>query len=135
VEGYLREVLRAAQGEMVQHGAALGLGVAGMGGKNPKALDDLEQALFTNPAVAGEAAGYAVGLILLGTADAASAGGMLTYARKPNSNISPINGSISNLADDGKASSSIAKKRAFIRKITKLLSCHTCAACTYNIPG
>jgi 26S proteasome regulatory subunit N2 len=82
VEGYLREALRVAQGEVVQHGAALGLGVAGMGGKNPEAFDDLKQALFTDSAVAGEAAGYAMGLILLGTADAASADEMLTYARE-----------------------------------------------------
>jgi 26S proteasome regulatory subunit N2 len=82
VEGYLRETLRAAQGEVVQHGAALGLGVAGMGGKNPEAYDDLKQTLFTDSAVAGEAAGYAMGLIMLGTADANSADEMLTYARE-----------------------------------------------------
>jgi hypothetical protein len=107
-----------------------------MGGKNPEALDDLEQALFTNPAVAGEVAGYAVGLILFGTADAASADGMLTYARKSNSNISPINGSISNLAEDGKASSSKSSRKSepLFEKLPNL-SRHTCAACTYNIPG
>ena len=82
VEGYLREALRAAQGEVVQHGVALGLGVAGMGGKNPDAFDDLKQTLFTDSAVAGEAAGFAMGLILLGTMDASSAEDMLTYARE-----------------------------------------------------
>jgi 26S proteasome regulatory subunit N2 len=46
VEGYLWEMLRAAQGKVVQHGGALGLGVAGMGGKNPEAYDDLKQTLF-----------------------------------------------------------------------------------------
>jgi 26S proteasome regulatory subunit N2 len=39
VEGYLWKTLKGAQGEVVQHGAALGLGVAGMGGKNPEAYD------------------------------------------------------------------------------------------------
>jgi 26S proteasome regulatory subunit N2 len=73
VEGYLREMLRIAQGEIMQHEAALGLGVAGMGGKNPKAFNDLNQTLFTDSAIAGEAAGYAMGLVLLGTADTASA--------------------------------------------------------------
>lgn len=82
VEGYLRETLKAAQGEVVQHGAALGLGVAGMGGRNPEAYDDLKQTLFTDSAVAGEAAGYAMGLVMLGTADANSADEMLTYARE-----------------------------------------------------
>jgi 26S proteasome regulatory subunit N2 len=82
VEGYLRETLKGARGEVVQHGAALGLGVAGMGGKNPEAYDDLKQTLFTDSAVAGEAAGYAMGLIMLGTADANCAEEMLTYARE-----------------------------------------------------
>lgn len=82
VEGYLRETLKAAQGEVVQHGAALGLGVAGMGGRNAEAFDDLKQTLFTDSAVAGEAAGFAMGLIMLGTGDATSAEEMLTYARE-----------------------------------------------------
>jgi 26S proteasome regulatory subunit N2 len=82
VEGYLRDTLRAAQGEVVQHGAALGLGVAGMGGKNPEAYDDLKQTLFTDSAVAGEAAGYAMGLVMLGTGDTICADEMLTYARE-----------------------------------------------------
>lgn len=82
VEGYLREKLRAATNEVVQHGAALGLGVAGMGGKNPEAYDDLKQALYTDSAVAGEAAGYSIGLVMLGTADAKCADEMLAYARE-----------------------------------------------------
>jgi 26S proteasome regulatory subunit N2 len=82
VEGYLRETLKAAQGEVVQHGAALGLGVAGMGGRNAEAYDDLKQTLFTDSAVAGEGAGYAMGLVMLGTADATCADEMLTYARE-----------------------------------------------------
>jgi 26S proteasome regulatory subunit N2 len=82
VEGYLRETLKAAQGEVVQHGAALGLGVAGMGARNSEAFDDLKQTLFTDSAVAGEAAGYAMGLVMLGTADANSADEMLAYTRE-----------------------------------------------------
>ena len=66
----------------MQHGAALGLGVAGMGGKNPDAFDDLKQTLFTDSAVAGKAAELAMGLILLGTMDASSVEEMLTYARE-----------------------------------------------------
>jgi 26S proteasome regulatory subunit N2 len=53
-----------------------------MGGKNPDDFDDLKQTLFTDSAVAGEAAEFAMGLILLGTADASSAEEMLTYARE-----------------------------------------------------
>jgi 26S proteasome regulatory subunit N2 len=72
-------LLMIPQGKIVQHGVALGLGVAGMGGKNPEVFDDLNQTLFADSAVAGEA-GYAMDLVLLGTADAASADEMLTYA-------------------------------------------------------
>lgn len=82
VENYLRDALKGAQGEVVQHGAALGLGVAGMGGKNAEAYEDLKQTLFSDSAVAGEAAGYAMGLILLGTGDGNCAEEMLVYARE-----------------------------------------------------
>ncbi|GBE77828.1 26S proteasome regulatory subunit rpn2 [Sparassis crispa] len=82
VEAYLRDTLKAAQKEVVQHGACLGLGVAGMGGKNAETYDELKQILFTDSAVAGEAAGYAMGLTMLGTADATSADEMLMYARE-----------------------------------------------------
>lgn len=82
VENYLRDALKTAQGEVVQHGAALGLGVAGMGGKNGEAYDDLKQTLFNDSAIASEAAGYAMGLIMLGTGDENCADEMLTYARE-----------------------------------------------------
>lgn len=78
VEGYLRETLKAVKGEV----AALGLGVAGMGGRNADAYDDPKQTLFTDSAVAGEAAGSAMGLVMLGTADANCADKVLTYARE-----------------------------------------------------
>jgi 26S proteasome regulatory subunit N2 len=82
VEDYLRNILKAAQGEVVQHGAALGLGIAGMGGRNAEAYDDLKQTLFTDTAVGGEAAGYAMGLIMLGTGDPTIKNEMLTYTRE-----------------------------------------------------
>ncbi|KAI6013822.1 hypothetical protein EDC04DRAFT_2579128 [Pisolithus marmoratus] len=51
---YLRETLRNSS--VVQHGAALGLGIAGMGSRNNDVYDDLEETLFSDSAVAGEAA-------------------------------------------------------------------------------
>lgn len=84
VEGYLRDKLKAAtnaNNEVVEHGAALGLGVAGMGGKSEQSYDDLKQALFTDSAVAGEAAGIGMGLVMLGTADASVADEMIAYAK------------------------------------------------------
>lgn len=74
MEGCLREALRTAQDEVVQQGVALRLGVTGMRGKIPE--------VFTDLAAAGEEAGYTMGLVLLGTADAASVDEMLTYAQE-----------------------------------------------------
>ncbi|KAG9314283.1 26S proteasome regulatory complex non-ATPase subcomplex Rpn2 Psmd1 subunit [Chiua virens] len=82
VENYLREALKNAQGEIVQHGAALGLGIAGMGGRSSEAYDDLKETLFSDLAVAGEAAGYAMGLVMLGSANKTCAQEMITYARE-----------------------------------------------------
>ncbi|KAG7450628.1 uncharacterized protein BT62DRAFT_991500 [Guyanagaster necrorhizus] len=82
VTDYLRETLRSAQGEVVQHGAALGLGIAAMGSKNAETFEDLKSVLFMDSAVAGEASGYAMGLIMLGTAAADPVSEMLTYARE-----------------------------------------------------
>ncbi|TFK30365.1 hypothetical protein FA15DRAFT_579686 [Coprinopsis marcescibilis] len=79
---YLRDALKSAQGEVVQHGAALGLGVAGMGSKNLDTFEDLKTVLFTDSAIAGEAAGYAMGLVMLGTAAEEPVGEMLHYARE-----------------------------------------------------
>lgn len=82
VENYLRDTLKNAQGEIVQHGAALGLGIAGMGGRSSDAYDDLKETLFSDSAVAGEAAGYAMGLVMLGSASQTCADEMITYARE-----------------------------------------------------
>jgi 26S proteasome regulatory subunit N2 len=82
VTTYLRDTLKAAQGEIVQHGAALGLGVAAMGSKSAEVFEDLKTVLFTDSAVAGEASGYAMGLIMLGTAAADAVHEMLVYARE-----------------------------------------------------
>ena len=77
---YLRDALKAAQNEVVQHGAALGLGVAGMGSKSLEAFEDLKTVLYTDSAVAGEGAGYAMGLVMLGTAASEPVREMLQYA-------------------------------------------------------
>ena len=66
----------------MQHGAALSLGIAGMGSKNMETFDDLKTVLFTDSAVAGEASGYAMGLVMLGTAASEPVREMLQYARE-----------------------------------------------------
>ncbi|KAK1229676.1 proteasome regulatory particle base subunit [Marasmius sp. AFHP31] len=82
ISGFLREALKNAQGEIVQHGAALGLGIAAMGSKNQEMFEDLKNVLFADSAVAGEAAGYAMGLVMLGTAAPESVHEMLSYAKE-----------------------------------------------------
>ncbi|KAK2461999.1 hypothetical protein APHAL10511_006462 [Amanita phalloides] len=82
VTTYLRNTLKSVNGEIVQHGAALGLGIAGMGSKSIEAFEDLKQALFMDSAIAGEAAGYAMGLIMLGTAAEEPIREMLSYTRE-----------------------------------------------------
>uniref|UniRef100_A0A0W0FGL5 26S proteasome regulatory subunit RPN2 n=1 Tax=Moniliophthora roreri TaxID=221103 RepID=A0A0W0FGL5_MONRR len=82
ISGFLRESLRNAQGEIVQHGAALGLGIAAMGSKSLETFEDLKNILFQDSAVAGEAAGYAMGLIMLGTAAREPVHEMLSYAKE-----------------------------------------------------
>jgi 26S proteasome regulatory subunit N2 len=50
VIGYLRDALKNAHKEVVQHGAVLGLGIAGIGPKSVDAFDDLKTVLFTDSA-------------------------------------------------------------------------------------
>ncbi|KAG6898065.1 hypothetical protein C0992_006543 [Termitomyces sp. T32_za158] len=82
VTTYLRDTLKTSQGEIVQHGAALGLGVAGMGSSSLETFEDLKNILFMDSAVAGEASGYSMGLIMLGTAATEPVKEMLQYARE-----------------------------------------------------
>jgi 26S proteasome regulatory subunit N2 len=82
VTNYLRQTLRDSNNEVVQHGAALGLGVAGMGSKSLEAFEDLKRVLFNDSAVAGEASGYGMGLVMLGTAATDPVDEMLQYAHE-----------------------------------------------------
>ncbi|KXS20828.1 26S proteasome regulatory complex, non-ATPase subcomplex, Rpn2/Psmd1 subunit [Gonapodya prolifera JEL478] len=68
--------------EIIQHGAALGLGVAGMASANDDIYEQLKGVLFSDSAVAGEAAGLAMGLVMLGTASQKALDEMLQYARE-----------------------------------------------------
>ena len=54
--------------EIVQHGACLGLGLAGMASGNDEVYETLKNIMFMDSAVAGEAAGLAMGLVMLGSA-------------------------------------------------------------------
>lgn len=84
---YLLDALRAAtSNEVVQHGACLGLGLASMaswdGNGQNEIYDELKNVLAAESAVAGEAAGLAVGLLALGSGSETVASEMLDYAHE-----------------------------------------------------
>lgn len=79
IRQFLLESLRNASNETIQHGACLGLGLAGLGTADDEAFEDVRSVLYTDSAVAGEAAGIAMGLLMVGSASE-RAGEMLSYA-------------------------------------------------------
>ncbi|EOA39573.1 hypothetical protein CARUB_v10008193mg [Capsella rubella] len=81
IKQFLRDSLRSTSVEVIQHGACLGLGLAALGTADEDIYDDIKSVLYTDSAVAGEAAGISMGLLLVGTAtDKASE--MLAYAHE-----------------------------------------------------
>ncbi|KAL2506453.1 26S proteasome non-ATPase regulatory subunit 1A [Abeliophyllum distichum] len=66
---------------LFQHGACLGLGLAALGTADNDVFDDIKNVLYTDSAVAGEAAGISMGLLMVGTASE-KAGEMLAYAHE-----------------------------------------------------
>ncbi|CAI5947250.1 unnamed protein product [Closterium sp. NIES-64] len=79
IKGFLLESLRNTSNETIQHGACLGVGLAAMGTGDEEVYEDVKSVLYTDSAVAGEAAGIAMGLLLVGTASERAAE-MLAYA-------------------------------------------------------
>ncbi|GAA5845488.1 hypothetical protein JCM5353_000043 [Sporobolomyces roseus] len=79
---YLLETLKGTQDEVIMHGAALGLGVAAMGSGNEEIYDALRDVLFNDSAIAGEAAGYAMGLVMLGSGSSKALDEMVQYAHE-----------------------------------------------------
>ncbi len=110
---FLKNKLRGTVDEVVQHGAALGLGVAGLASHNegecdtsasllgrclrwrcadtdeltvlaipPDAYEELRNVLFQDSSVAGEAAGYAMGLVMLGSGSEKATEEMMQYAHE-----------------------------------------------------
>lgn len=65
---FLRTHLRASHAnEVISHGAALGVGLTSMGSGELAVVNELKEVLDTDSAVAGEAAGIAIGMVLVGT--------------------------------------------------------------------
>ncbi|XP_038702017.1 26S proteasome non-ATPase regulatory subunit 1 homolog A-like [Tripterygium wilfordii] len=81
IKQFLRDSLRNASVEVIQHGACLGLGLAALGTADEDIYDDIKSVLYTDSAVAGEAAGISMGLLMVGTASE-KASEMLAYAHE-----------------------------------------------------
>ncbi|KAH7857106.1 hypothetical protein Vadar_009047 [Vaccinium darrowii] len=81
IKQFLRDSLRSTNVEVIQHGACLGLGLAALGTADEEVYDDIKNVLYTDSAVAGEAAGISMGLLMVGTASEKAAE-MLTYAHE-----------------------------------------------------
>lgn len=64
---YLRNHLRRSHAnEVISHGAALGVALTAAGSNDLDIVSELKELLYTDSAVAGEAAGIAIGLVLVG---------------------------------------------------------------------
>lgn len=77
---YLKQQFEKAEEEVIQHGGALGLGIAGMGTGSDEIFENLKHVLYTDSALNGEAVGLAMGLIMLGTGNVKALEDMVTYA-------------------------------------------------------
>ncbi|SAM01373.1 hypothetical protein [Absidia glauca] len=82
VLSFLKKALKDTDKEVIQHGAGLGLGVAGMATDSEDIYNELKTVLFSDSAVAGESAGLAMGLVKLGTASEEAVEEMLQYAHE-----------------------------------------------------
>jgi len=82
-KGYLLEQLHnSAANEVLQHGACLGLGLVSMATADEQMYEELKQTLYTDTAVAGEAAAYGIGLVMVGSANDRAIQELLTYAHE-----------------------------------------------------
>ncbi|KAK1815509.1 proteasome regulatory particle base subunit [Friedmanniomyces endolithicus] len=77
---YLQRQLKATEDEVVKHGGALGLGLAGMATGSEQIYDDLKHVLYQDSAINGEAVGTAMGLVMLGTGNVKVLEEMLQYS-------------------------------------------------------
>jgi len=65
---FLRTHLRNSHAnEVISHGAALGVGLTAFGTTDLDVVNELKELLYTDSAVAGEAAGTAIGMVLVGS--------------------------------------------------------------------
>lgn len=78
---YLLNALRdAGPNEIVQHGACMGIGLTAMATSSQSVFEALKAVVSSESAVAGEAAGLAMGMVLLGSGNGIALEEMLGYA-------------------------------------------------------
>ncbi|KIX07543.1 uncharacterized protein Z518_02196 [Rhinocladiella mackenziei CBS 650.93] len=77
---FIREKFKEATEEVVQHGGALGLGVAGMASGDESVFEDLRNVLWADSAINGEAVGLAMGLVMLGSGNTKVLSDMIQHA-------------------------------------------------------
>ena len=79
---YLRQQFKDTQDEVIQHGGALGLGVAGMATGSEDIYEDLKNVLYQDSAINGDAVGLAMGLVMLGSGNVTAIDEMIIYAHE-----------------------------------------------------
>lgn len=79
---YLLQQLKDAQNENVRHGGCLGLGLAAMGTHRQDLYEQLKFNLYQDDAVTGEAAGIAMGMVMLGSKNTQAIEDMVSYAQE-----------------------------------------------------
>lgn len=77
--GYLRDQLTKAPTVAVRHGACLGLGLAALATHDESIYNQLKECLYQDDAVAGEAAGTAMGLVMAASMNKQAYQDMKTY--------------------------------------------------------
>lgn len=68
--------------DVMLHGACLGSGVAGMASNSESLYEALKVVLYSDSAVSGQAAGLAMGLVMLGSGNEEAINDMFTYAQE-----------------------------------------------------
>ena len=82
ITDYLLNQLKEAPNEQTKHGGCLGLGLAGMGTHRQDVYEQLKFNLYQDDAVTGEAAGIAMGLVMLGSKSSVAIEDMVAYAQE-----------------------------------------------------
>lgn len=82
INDYLLGQLKDATNEMVKHGGCLGLGLSAMGTARDDIYEQLKFNLYQDDAVTGEAAGIAMGMVMLGSKSEQAIQDMVAYAQE-----------------------------------------------------